>query len=217
MPLGWVSPYCSHVPFTATILQVLIASPGDVLDARDAVERAIHAWNGSVGRAAGVIFLPRRWETDAIPELGRDAQSVLNSQLVDEADVVIGIFHSRLGRRTERAVSGTAEELERSRQADKPVHVYFGEMPFPYSSDVTQLALVQEFRAELDKVGLLGKYTSLFDLESRVRTALDRDAARLRDRQALPTGGTSHASPAERVQAKPGDDRIPGGRARRPE
>ncbi len=193
-PGGASGLYAPQVPFTATILQVLIASPGDVQDARDAVERAIHAWNVSVGQREKVVFLPRRWETDAIPQLSGDAQSVINTQLVDEADVVVGIFHSRLGRPTSRAVSGTAEELERSRRAGKPVHVYFGAMPYPYPIDARQLTLVQEFQATLDGLGLLGRYTSLPDLEARIRNALDHDARQLVSQQ-VPRSAAPPAPP----------------------
>ncbi|WP_259803147.1 hypothetical protein [Corynebacterium amycolatum] len=31
--------------FPATVLRVLVASPSDVPDARDAVEGALHSWN----------------------------------------------------------------------------------------------------------------------------------------------------------------------------
>lgn len=34
-----------HMSFTASILRVVIASPSDIPEARDAVERALHNWN----------------------------------------------------------------------------------------------------------------------------------------------------------------------------
>lgn len=33
--------------FTATVLRVMIASPSDTAEARDAVEAAIYGWNGA--------------------------------------------------------------------------------------------------------------------------------------------------------------------------
>ena len=41
---------------------------------------------------------------------GHDAQSVINTQLVDQADILFGVFYARLGMKTQRWISGTAEE-----------------------------------------------------------------------------------------------------------
>src|SRR6266496_5904882 len=118
--------------FNAKVLVVLVAAPGDTVDARDTVEREVRMWNTDHCRDKKVMLLPIRWETDAVPELGDgDAQSVINSQLVDDVDIVFGLFHGRLGSPTPRAASGTAEELERSITRGARVHVYFSAMPLP--------------------------------------------------------------------------------------
>src|SRR3954451_10560342 len=103
----------ASMAFDAHVLRVLIASPGDTTEERDAVERSLHGWNASRAEREQVILLPARWETDAVPRLGGSGQSVINEQLVDRADIIIALFDSRLGRATEQAVSGTAEEIQR--------------------------------------------------------------------------------------------------------
>ena len=110
--------------FDAHVLRILIASPGDTKEERDAVERGLHGWNAARAERERVILLPARWETDAVPRLGGSGQSVINDQLVDRADI-IALFDFRLGQATEQAVSGTAEEIQRANAAGKPVHVYF--------------------------------------------------------------------------------------------
>src|SRR6266498_1151382 len=118
--------------FDATVLNVLIASPGDTLRERDMIEGVVHAWNRDRSRQSQVVLLPLRWETDAVSQLGRgDGQSMVNEQLVDEADIVFGVFHSRLGSSTPRAVSGTVEELERGIGRNLHVHLYFSRMQLP--------------------------------------------------------------------------------------
>src|SRR5687767_6621459 len=104
----------SAVPFNAQVLTVMIASPGDVEQQRDVVERVIYDWNRSGNaQARGVVLLPMRWEMDAVPVMFRgDGQQVINEHLVAKADVVIALFHTRLGSATSRHVSGTVEELE---------------------------------------------------------------------------------------------------------
>lgn len=167
--------------FEAQVLNVLIASPGDTGGARDTVEAALLSWNRDNARSQRVVLLPLRWEVDAVPEFGGDAQSVINRQLVDESDIVIGLFHSRLGRPTSRGASGTVEEIERSLERGARVHVYFSEMPHPHDVDVEQLRLVNELRGQLQQRGLLGSYSSLDDLTAKVRTALERDVNALFD------------------------------------
>ena len=59
-----------------------------------------------------------------IRQLTTRTQSILNRQLVDEADIVVGLFHSRLGQPTSRGASGTAEEIDRSVERGVKVHVF---------------------------------------------------------------------------------------------
>lgn len=173
--------------FSATALKVLIASPSDTAEFRNAVEAALHAWNGSRSQGSGFILLPRRWETDAVPNLtGSDGQSVINSQLVDDADIVIALFHIRLGRATERAVSGTVEEITRARDSGTRVHLYFSntDLPRDYKRDEYEALLT--FRKEAQGLGLYGAYESALDLAEKVRTAIEHDIQTLIDRGVVP-------------------------------
>lgn len=162
--------------FTATVVKVLMASPRDTSDLRDAVEQALHEWNGDRALQSGVVLLPRRWETNAVPLLtGQDGQTVINQQLVTDADIVIGIFHSTLGSATPRAASGTAEELGASHEAGKPVHVYFSAMPIPRDHDREALALLDAFKGEISRLGLYGSFDTPVSLKDQVKRAIEHD------------------------------------------
>jgi hypothetical protein len=166
--------------FDAHVLKVLIASPTDTAPFRDSVEQSLHLWNQDRAEGASAMLLPRRWETGAVPELdGTDGQSVINRQLVDDADIVVALFHQTLGRATERAVSGTAEELERAQKAGKPVHVYFSTMPVDHDHDRAQLAALDEFRDSIRALGLYGSFGSAGNLETQVRHAIEYDITTL--------------------------------------
>jgi hypothetical protein len=165
--------------FDAHVLLTLIASPGDTAEERDAVERALHSWNADRAIREQVILLPRRWENSAVPRLGGRGQGVINEQLVDDVDIVIALFDSRLGMATGEAVSGTAEEIQRAHEAGKPVHVWFSEEPIPRDADLDQVRALQEFKAALQPLGLLGKYASPDDLAFKVRQAVESDLAAL--------------------------------------
>ncbi|WP_345428942.1 hypothetical protein [Pseudonocardia xishanensis] len=163
--------------FDAHALLVLIASPGDTVEERDAAERALHGWNADRAQREQVVLLPRRWETHAVPRLGGRAQSIINEQLVDESDIVIALFDSRLGMATGEAVSGTAEEIQRAHEAGKPVHVWFSDEPIPRNADLTQVAALREFKETVEPLGLLGTYASPDDLVFKVRQAIESDLA----------------------------------------
>ena len=163
-------------------LDVLIASPGDAGAARNIIERALHDWNDHRADAEHVILRPRRWETGSIPVLGRGgAQSVINSQLVDGADIVFAVFYHRLGSPTPSAVSGTAEEIARSVHARKPVHLYFAEKRLPYDADLEQFRALRDFRHEMQKLGLIATFTEESELATAVTAAIEYDVRTLKD------------------------------------
>lgn len=164
--------------FSAEVLTVLVASPGDVSGLRDVVEHEIHRWNSNDrARRAALVMLPIRWETDAVPLMGGDGQQVINGQLVDEADIVIAVFHTRLGTATPRSLSGTDEEIERARTRGIPVHVYVDNSPVPRNHDAGQLQALRAYEERLESGGLVGHFVSEQELVDQVRRALDRDAA----------------------------------------
>ncbi|WP_146905968.1 hypothetical protein [Cellulomonas aerilata] len=192
--------------FDAHVLKVLIASPGDTKEEREAVERALHGWNADRAEREQVVLLPRRWETSAVPRLGASGQGIINEQLVDDADIVLALFDSRLGMATEAAVSGTAEEIQRSHAAGKPVHVWFSEEPIPRGADLDQAKAVEDFKKTLLPLGLLGAYASPDDLAYKVRQAIESDLDR------LGLGAVVRRAPAEKhavLRARYESDREP--------
>lgn len=165
--------------FAASVLRVMIASPSDIPDARDAVEAAINGWNHANARNKQVVLLPWRWETSSVPVLGAHPQSLINSQGVDESDIVFALFGSRLGSPTPDAVSGTVEEIERAAGSGKPVHLYFSTAALPNDVDTRQLDGLREFRDEISQRGLLGEFTNVSQLEHEVWKAIEYDIAQL--------------------------------------
>ncbi|WP_406816171.1 hypothetical protein [Mycobacterium sp. M23085] len=166
--------------FEAFVLKVLISSPGDTEDEVAAVVESLHGWNGSRAEAAHVVLLPRHWKFDAVPRLGGGSgQGVINEQLVDDADIVIALFDSRLGQATADAVSGTAEEIQRAVDAGKHVHAWFSNEPIDRHADLDQIVALRKFRSHLEAQGLLGEYDNLPDLAFKVRNAIEDDVAQM--------------------------------------
>jgi hypothetical protein len=51
------------------------------------------------------------WEISATPAAGDRPQAIINRQVVDQADILVGAFWTRLGTPAGRALSGTVEEM----------------------------------------------------------------------------------------------------------
>lgn len=193
--------YVEGMAYPATVLRVAIASPADVVDARDAVEQALLSWNDAHGERRGVSLQPWRWESGAVPVLGDTPQALINAQGMDRADILIALFGSRLGSPTPSAVSGTVEEIERAVEADKPVHLWFSTAPLPHDVDTRQLDGLREFRKAIEARGLYGEYHNTTELGVEVWKAVEHDLARL-DLNA-PTATSLTASPVSfRVQKR---------------
>src|SRR5919204_4401690 len=123
------------MPQSLTILKVLVSSPNDLAEEREIVAEAIEELNALWRKGANFELKLLRWETDARPGLGSDAQEVINRQVGDDYDVFLGIMGARFGTPTGRAASGTEEEFERAKaryEADPSsvsVMFYFKDAP----------------------------------------------------------------------------------------
>lgn len=161
--------------FQAIAVQVLIASPADVVQERQAAEVAMARWNAMHARDSGVTLLPITWETHAYPEMGARPQEIVNKQIVRQSDVLVGIFWTRVGTPTGVAESGTVEDVKEFIEAGKPVLLYFASRPVaPDSVDPGQLAAVRTFKNEIRAQGLVDDFESIEDFGHKLLFALTR-------------------------------------------
>jgi hypothetical protein len=150
--------------YEARVFQVLVASPGDVNEERMIITEIIHEWNDINSHDRRVVLLPLRWETHSTPELGSRPQEIINRQVADKADMVIGAFWTRLGTPTGDAESGTAEEISRAVAAGKPVMLYFSRSKVDLETvDLDEYRKLQEFKNRILSRGLIQIYSSLAD------------------------------------------------------
>jgi hypothetical protein len=153
----------------------LIASPSDTIEFRRVLQQTLWEWNSVQADDTGVMILPVRWELDATPEMGARPQAILNRQLVDVSDVLVGIFWKRLGTPTAEAESGTAEEIRRFIEAGRPVLIYRCDVPAaPTSLEGDELKRLERFLAELRSNGLIDSFNSSDELQRKVMRALTR-------------------------------------------
>ncbi|WP_406071242.1 hypothetical protein [Micromonospora sp. NBC_01638] len=171
--------------FAANIVSVLIASPSDVVAEREALRRALWEFNDEHAAALQVILLPVLWETHSRADLGSHPQELLDAQIVDSADMVIGIFWTRIGSLLPDGTAATVHELERIVSDGKPGVLCFSNQPVvPSSIDPAQYSAVQEFKSKARTWGIYREYNSVEQLTDLIKRDLLRT---VRERLHLPT------------------------------
>jgi hypothetical protein len=190
------------MPFDATVYQVFLASPSDTETEREVLRRVIGRWNDLHAADLGVVLLPVGWETHAVPQLGEPPQALINRQVLERCDLLIGVFWTRLGTPTETAPSGTAEEIQRFIDAGKRALVYFStRQTAPELLDPEQLNALRQFRDDLQRQGLIDRYASFEELSEKVYAALVRVVREIRG-QAVPDIPVTVALLATRLVAR---------------
>lgn len=184
------------MPQAGTIFRVLVASPEDCDKERQIVPEVIHHWNALHSRETGAILEPVRRETHATPELGNRPQGIINRQLGARCDLLVGTFWTRLGTPTGVSESGTVEEIKEFQGAQKPVLLYFSQIPHvPDLIDRDQLEALLAFKDRMKSEGLFFSYSSHADLRSLLLGHLVGTISRI------------HAGPAPREAEEPHEQR----------
>jgi len=165
----------SIMPRTATVIRVMIASPGDVASERQIAKQVIHDWNDIHSLDRGTVLLPISWETHASPAMGDRAQAIINKQILGDADILIAIFWARIGTPTGVAASGTVEEITEHIAAGKPTMLYFSTAPVRQDSvDDDQFKSLRLFKETVrnQNNGLYEEYESLSEFKEKLTRQL---------------------------------------------
>jgi nucleoside 2-deoxyribosyltransferase len=173
--------------YDSRVYRILIASPSDVSEERDAAVRVMYEWNDLHSHNRHVTILPLRWETHTAPEYNVRPQEAINRRIVDDCDLLVGIFWTRLRTPTGEADSGTLEEIERVAKAGKPVMLYFSHAPTdPSRVDTAQLELLKAFKERISANALIETYKSSLDFRDKFNSQLE---IKIRDLQAADDRG----------------------------
>ena len=156
------------MPFNATVLRVMIASPGDVQAERTIVREVVTDWNSTNGSHRGTMLLAVGWETDVAPEMGDAPQHIIDNRILTDADLLVGMFWTRLGTPTASYASGAVEEIEEHLKAGKPAMLYFSSAPAPLDSvDPEQYRALKTFRDSCKPRGLFETYADVDDFRRK--------------------------------------------------
>jgi hypothetical protein len=154
--------------FDAKVFRVLVASPGDVGEERNVIPEIINEWNGVSAAQSKSILMPVKWESHAAPLLGNRPQAIINEQLVNDCDLLVGVFWTRIGTHTGVSISGTAEEIEQFVAQNKPVMLYFSQSPVdPEKIEIDQFTVLRGFKEKMRLKGLTESYSGIPDFRQK--------------------------------------------------
>ena len=154
--------------YIATTFNVMIASPGDVASERAMIRDAVYEWNAVHSISRKIVLLPVGWETHSSPDMGASAQEVINLQVLEKCDLLVGVFWTRIGTPTERHISGTVEEIEEHIAKGKPAMLYFSSQPVVMDSvDLDQFHNLKSFKASCLSRGLCETYDNYSEFKEK--------------------------------------------------
>ena len=146
----------------------MIASPGDVSSERAIIRDVIYEWNAVHSYSRNIVLLPTGWETHSSPETGDSAQNIINRQILERCDLLVGVFWTRIGSATESHLSGTVEEIERHIESGGPAMLYFSSQPAALDSvDPEQYANLSSFKRSCQNRSLYQSYDSQSDFKNK--------------------------------------------------
>lgn len=161
------------MPELVQLFRLFVGSPSDVDEALDVIRGQVEEWNRDHGPLAMARVEFTNWRTHSHPDAGSRPQAVINKQVVDQSDIVVGIFRARFGSPTGRAQSGTEEEIRRGVRRGKKVMVYFATLPVPRRrKERNEFARIERFKRKLGKQALYHMYTDLKAFEDAFRQHL---------------------------------------------
>jgi hypothetical protein len=166
-----------------THINLLLSCPADIVDELPIIREAVEEYN----QRDGELYIElRHWRSDAVPSSGGSPQSIINSQLVFDADMIVAIFWTRFGTKTVKYGSGTEEEISLLMERNKNVFLYFCDRPVPPSKhDAEESKKIAAFRKRFGKEGLYWVYHSLEEFGKHFRRHLDQYFHDYKEKQAV--------------------------------
>jgi hypothetical protein len=154
--------------YNAKVFNVMIASPGDVASERSIIRDVIYEWNAVHSQSRNIVLLPVGWESHSSPEMGASPQEIINNQILDKCDILVGVFWTRLGTRTNKYASGTVEEIENHIHSGKPTMLYFSSQPVAMDTvDLEQVKHLKEFKESCQSRGIYESYDNYSDFKEK--------------------------------------------------
>lgn len=159
--------------YKATVVPIMIASPGDVIEERDVIRNVVHDWNDVNAQRSKVMLAALGWDSHSSPELGARPQELINKRVLADCDLLIGVFWTRLGTPTGKSPSGTVEEIEEHVALGKPAMIYFSSKPVALESvDLDQYKQAKDIQKAWQQRGLIETYDNIEQFRQKLSKQL---------------------------------------------
>ena len=157
----------------ATIYDLLLSCPGDVIDLKDIIDDCVKNFNKLLGETNNIRVDLKHWSTDSFPQSGDKPQNLLNKQFIDDCDLCVALLGNRFGTPTDNYDSGTEEEIENMITNGKQVFLYFIERSVdPSTIDTEQLSKVRSFKEKYTDKGIYSVIKSEEELKAQFLNSL---------------------------------------------
>lgn len=155
----------------AVLLNVLIASPGDLEKEREKIKETIQDFEDN-SNGQSIRLKPVMWEHDMPSTSGTSPQAIINETMLPKCDILVGIFYTRFGTKTDKYDSGTVEEIETFIASNRPVILYFYAKPInPSTINAKELQKIQEFKEKYKGSGIYKEIKTM----AKLREVLNKD------------------------------------------
>lgn len=139
----------------------MIGSPSDIQEEVTTAINVINRWNYINSRSTNIALIPLHWSFSSYPTSSAPPQKSINKQLVEQSDLMIAIFGTKIGTPTDTEISGTVEEIKEHIKAGNDVMLFFKLS----SEDITsiepqQLQKIKEFKDSIKDRVLWCDFTS---------------------------------------------------------
>jgi len=145
--------------FVGKVYRIMIGSPSDIEEEVSIAKNIILQWSCLNAETHNIVVLPLHWKENSYPGCGNHPQKMLDNQLVNNSDMLVCIFGSRIGTPTDTSESGSIEEIEEHIKAGKQVMIFFKKSSQDiYSIDKEQFEKIKKFRDEFQSKSLWVEY-----------------------------------------------------------
>jgi hypothetical protein len=160
--------------FKASVLEVFISSPSDIQVEKKMVYDVIDEWNIINSKNRNAVIKAVDWGNNIYSTMSDErAQESINKQILEDSDLLIGIFWTRLGTPTGNYISGSVEEIEKHLSLKKPILLFFSNAPVLLESvDQEQYQKLKDFKKRCQDRGIINSYNSTDDFIKKFRFQL---------------------------------------------
>ena len=157
--------------YNATVINIMIAAPGDTQEATRVIYTTIHEWNKSNSLKQGVVLLPVELNLGSAMSKKSAAQKKEIDKIMDECDVLAGAFWTRSGR-TDDSLS-IADVVEPHLDSSNSFMLFFSTQPVMESCvDPKEYKKFLGFKEMCNDEGISESYDDTEELKEKISSRI---------------------------------------------